>query len=291
MNASGSSIDAMLSPYIGGKDLISQIVLTIVIVVIVSVIAAGITSALEFFEKRAQSSATLLADTTTGQQLVAQDPALGTPMVYNSENQQNGIEMTYSMFLLIKSETFDGVKMADGQTPTLKHVFHKGFKNAFPVMAPGVFVESVNNTLRVYMNSANSWNNYISIPNIPVGKWFHMIILVKGKYLDVYINGNVTQRFEFKDVPRLNYGNIYVMSPIQFTFPQNSTSSSPNPKQMQITGAIAGMVSRLHYYGYALTYSAIDALYRQGPSSTIVNSGSTDLPPYFHDDWWVNKSY
>jgi hypothetical protein len=118
-----------------------------------------------------------------------------------------------------------------------------------------------------------------------------MIILVKGKYLDVYINGNVTQRFEFKDVPRLNYGNIYVMSPIQFTFPQNSTSSSPNPKQMQITGAIAGMVSRLHYYGYALTYSAIDALYRQGPSSTIVNSGSTDLPPYFHDDWWVNKSY
>jgi hypothetical protein len=37
--------------------------------------------------------------------------------------------------------------------------------------------------------------------------------------------------------------------------------------------------------------AAIDALYRQGPSSTIVNSGSTDLPPYMHDDWWVNKSY
>ena len=77
------------------------------------------------------------------------------------------------------------------------------------------------------------------------------------------------------------------MSPIQFT--NNARGSSDN--QMQITGAIQGMVSRLQYFGYALTYSAIDALYRQGPSSTIVNSGSTDLPPYFHDDWWVNKSY
>lgn len=289
MNASG--LDAIATPFIGGKDLISQVVLTIVVVILISALASGLISAIEYLEQQRRSTAVLMADTTTGQQLVAQDPSLGTPMVYNSENQQNGIEMTYSMFLLIKSETFDGQKMADGQTPTLKHVFHKGFKNAFPVMAPGVFVESVNNTLRVYMNSASSWNNYVSIPNIPVGKWFHLIILIKGKYLDVYINGNVTQRYEFKDVPRLNYGNVYVMSPIQFTFPQNSSSSSPNPNQMQITGAVAGMVSRLNYYGYALTYSAIDALYRQGPSSTIVNSGSTDLPPYFHDDWWVNKSY
>lgn len=277
----------MATPFIGGTDLISQLVLTIVIVIIVSVIAAGISSAVEYYQAQQRSSAILLSDTTTGQQVVAQDPSLGTPMVYNSENQQNGIEMTYSMFLLVKSETFDGSKMADNQTPTLKHVFHKGFKNAFPVMAPGVFVESVNNTLRVYLNSATTWNNYISIPNIPVGKWFHVIILVKGKYMDVYINGNVTQRYEFEDVPRLNYGNIYVMSPIQFTYaPAGQTGNN-----MQITGAMQGMVSRLNYYGYALTYSAIDSLYRQGPSSTIVNSGSTDLPPYMHDDWWVNKAY
>jgi len=290
MNASGS-FSTMVSPFIGGTDLISQVVLTIVIVLVVSFIAAGISSALEAAEQRARSAATLLSDTTTGQLLVAQDPTLGTPMVYNSEDQKNGIEMTYSMYLLIKSETFDGSKMADGQTPTLKHVFHKGFKNDFPVMAPGVFVESVNNTLRVYMNSASSWNNYISIPNIPVGKWFHLVILVKGKYMDVYINGNVTQRHEFKDVPRLNYGNIYALAPIQFTYPQVSTSTTPNPNQMQITGAMNGMVSRLRYYGYALTYSGIDAAFREGPSSTIVDNASTDKPPYFHDDWWVNKAY
>jgi len=277
----------MATPFIGGTDLVSQLVLTIVIIIIVSAIATGISSAVEYYQAQQRSTAVLLSDTTTGQQVVAQDPSLGTPMVYNSENQQNGIEMTYSMFLLVKSETFDGSKMADNQTPTLKHVFHKGFKNAFPVMAPGVFVESVNNTLRVYLNSATTWNNYISIPNIPVGKWFHVIILVKGKYLDVYINGNVTQRYEFADVPRLNYGNIYVMSPIQFTYaPSGQTGNN-----MKITGAMQGMVSRLNYYGYALTYSAIDSLYRQGPSSTIVNSGSTDLPPYMHDDWWVNKAY
>lgn len=286
MNASGS-LSSIATPFIGGTDLISQLVLTIVIIIVVSIIASGIESIIEYYQQQQRSTAILLQDTTTGQQVVAQDPSLGTPMVYNSENQQNGIELTYSMFLLLKSETFDGVKMADNQTPTLKHIFHKGFKNAFPVMAPGVFAESGNNTLRIYMNSATTWNNYISIPNVPVGKWFHMIILVKGKYMDVYINGNVTQRFEFTDVPRLNYGNIYVMSPIQFT---HSPAGKPE-NSMQITGAIQGMVSRLQYYGYALTYSAIDALYRQGPSSTIVNSGSTDLPPYMHDDWWVNKSY
>ena len=275
----------MVTPFIGGTDLISQIVLTVVVIIIVAGIASGISSVIESYEESDRKTAVLLSDTTTGQQVVAQDPTLGTPMVYNSENEKDGIEMTYSMFLLLKSETFDGTKIGDG--PTLKHVFHKGFKNAFPIMAPGVFVESVNNTLRIYMNSATSWNNYISIPNIPVGKWFHMIILVKGKYLDVYINGNVTQRHEFKDVPRLNYGNVYVMSPIQFTY---APAGRPE-NNLQITGAASGMVSRLKYYGYALTYSAIDALYREGPSSTIVNSGSTDLPPYFHDDWWVNKAY
>jgi len=100
-----------------------------------------------------------------------------------------------------------------GEKNTFKHVFHKGSKGVFPLMAPGVFFKSDTNTLRVYMNSSMNWNNYVDIANIPLKKWFHLVVMVKGKALDVYINGNLANRHKFTDIPKLNYGGFYVMLP------------------------------------------------------------------------------
>jgi hypothetical protein len=151
-------------------------------------------------------------------------------------------------------------------------------------------VESGTNTLRIYMNSATKWDTYVSVQNVPVGKWFHMIIMAKGQYLDVYVNGNVTQRNQFKDAPRLNAGNIYVMWPVTFPVDGNlSADAKQNMGDFRVNGAMNGMVSRLKYFAYALTYSDIDGLFREGPSSTIVNKSFNELPPYFHDDWWVTR--
>jgi hypothetical protein len=269
-------------------NLISQLILTVVAITVVALVVWGLDGVMQTYADSSQNTASLFPNTTNTPQFISQDPAGGMPLVYNSKNQPNGMEFTYSMFLMIEPATFD---QTEGATRSLKHIFHKGYKNAFPAMSPGVFAESWSNNVRIYMNSVTSWNNYVTVKNVPVGKWFHMIIMIKGQFLDVYINGNVTQRNQFPDVPRLNAGNVYVMYPINFPTATDTgvPSNVMTDTGFRVSGSISGMVSRLKYYAYALSYSDIDGLYREGPSTTIVNKSYNELPPYFHDDWWVTR--
>ena len=269
----------------GGSDLIAQLFLAFTAIIIILFVISSAESLFGGETSKMRETTTLLKDTVNAQKYVDQDPEGGSGQyIQNSKNEANGIESTYSMYLMLSPDNFDTTET----TKTLKHVFHKGFKSAFPVMSPGVFVESGTNTLRIYMNSAAKWNNYVSVPNVPIGKWFHLVILMKGKYMDVYINGNVTQRHEFPDVPRLNKGNVYIMWPV--TFPvAGDTVAAENVGEFKVSGAMKGMVSRLKYYSYALTYATIDQLMSEGPSSTIESNTFKELPPYFHDDWWVTR--
>ena len=269
----------------GGSDLIAQLFLAGTAIIILLVVVSSAESLFGGERSKLRETTTLLQNTVNAQKYVNQDPEEGAgTLIQNSKNEANGIESTYSMYLMVGQDNFDTTEA----TKTLKHVFHKGFKSAFPVMSPGVFVESGTNTLRIYMNSAAKWNNYVSVPNVPIGKWFHLVILMKGKYMDVYINGNVTQRHEFPDVPRLNKGNVYIMWPV--TFPvAGDTVAAENVGEFKVSGAMKGMVSRLKYYSYALTYATIDQLMSEGPSSTIESNTFKELPPYFHDDWWVTR--
>jgi hypothetical protein len=154
------------------------------------------------------------------------------------------------------------------------------------LLAPGLFVDGKVNTLRLVMNSSTKWDNSVEIPNVPVGKWFHLVIILKGKYLDAYVNGNVTVRHQFAVVPKLNFGNVYVMSQIRLP---TGAAGAPKDLGIKVDGPMKGMVSRLKYYAYALNYSQIDELYREGPSKKIVSATFSETPPYFRDDWWVTR--
>ena len=63
----------------------------------------------------------------------------------------------------------------------------------------------------------------------------------------------------------------------------------------KVDGAIKGMVSRVSYYAYALSYAQIDELLRSGPSNKVINPGgavtSFVAPPYLRDDWWTSNRY
>ena len=54
-----------------------------------------------------------------------------------------------------------------------------------------------------------------------------------------------------------------------------------------------GMVSRLKYFSYALNYAHIDSLYRERANTQSIVRQAIDEgganPPYFWDDWWINK--
>lgn len=277
--------------FVMGDGLVSQILFTVLCLLVLYAVITIIEGVVEQFTKLDRQSTVLFSDTTSARQFIEQAPG-ADKLIFNSENEVNGMEFSYSMYLMISPETFEATVSdtcggTQNQNKTrLRQIFHKGSKDGFPLLAPGLFVHGNKNTLRLYMNSATKWDNYVEIPNVPIGKWFHMAIVLKGKYLDVFVNGNVTVRHEFPTVPKLNYGNVYVLTPLKFPKYSSDTVDVGN---YAVDGAAKGMVSRLKYYSYALNYSQIDSLYREGPSKKIVSASFTEVPPYFHDDWWVNK--
>lgn len=199
---------AIVAPGVGlnvpvGQQLIETFVITLVFSISMQILESSFQQ-LKRYQKMAVDMFPLTYDSP---QTYPQDPGSGYEILEPSKDERNGTEFSYSCFISVQPDNFTG------ERNTFKHVFHKGSKGVFPLMAPGVFFKSDTNTLRVYMNSSMNWNNFVDIANIPLKKWFHLVVMVKGKALDVYINGNLANRFKFTDLPKLNYGGFYVMLP------------------------------------------------------------------------------
>jgi hypothetical protein len=213
-----------------------------------------------------------------------QNPTLSNAKtIYFSDNRRNGIEFTYTMFINIKSATFN-----TGQH-NLHHILHKGYGRSYPLMGPGIFCWGDTNTIRIYMNSFNTWNTYTEVPNIPVDKWFHLTVSCKGNTLYVYINGNLKQKMNFPNntPPYQNYGNVYLFNNRKLILSKEKTTSLDSNLNINVNGPISGMASRVYYFSYALTYTEIQSLINVGPS-TVMNSPDMSMSPYLADTWWTN---
>ena len=291
--------------FLMGDGLVPQLVIVILTMIGLQVVMNMIEQFNSFLTKLDRQAVVLFDNTTTTSVTIPQDLDSGFPILYKSRDEQQGSAFSYSMFIFIHPDTFGGGAASEGScsgpspgaSPNgnapvkLKHVFHKGSNNGFPNLAPAVFVQTDVNTLRIYMNTINKWDNYVEVPNIPVAKWFHLVIMLKGTNLDVYVNGNIAVRMKLETVPKLNTGGLYVMKNI--VFPDQKGYDPALFADYNVVGPMKGMVSRLKYFGYALNYAHIDSLYRERANTTSIVQAATDLsgqqPPYFWDDWWVNK--
>lgn len=205
----------------------------------------------------------------------------GSKPVHLSNNERSGIEFSYTFYLNVHPAAFR-------QEYGLTHIFHKGFSQQFPLLAPGVYMRSDTNTLRVYINSYKTWNNYVEVENIPVSKWVHIAIICKDKAFEVYVNGNLARKMSFDGyAPYQNFEDIYCFSQRRITMKQ-SLVPSVDPNGFDVFGAMKGTLSRLSYFSYALCYAEIQQLMNEGPSTKIDSAAtSTNLPPYLDDTWWA----
>jgi len=259
-----------------GETAVAQFLQTVVLLVLAYAVLLAGKSAIDAITTYAESSETLLPYLYDGPQVVFQNPnQQGAITIYPSVNAPAGLEFSYSCYLLISKSTFQGHQRG------LRHVFHKGSPVAKPLMCPGVFVRNDENTLVVYMNEAAHWDTFCEIPNIPVGKFFHLAIVVRNMAVDVYINGNVAHRMSLSSVPKQNFGDLYVFKTESF-----SDAGISKDKPFTILGAATGLISTLQYNAFALNYEQIDRMVRTGPSTKLV-SATQNLPPYLADDWWI----
>ena len=201
--------------------------------------------------------------------------------VYTSDNQRSGVEFSYSLFCYITSDTF-----SNGDDK-LYHILHKGYSKSYPLMGPGLFMKGNSNTLRVYMNCYQTWNNYADIDNIPIEKWVHIVVSCKGNQLYVYINGNLKTKMALSGntQPYQNYGDIYLFSQRTIIL-SSSTTPSLKSTSLIFNGAAKGLASRVFYFAYALTYTEIQNLINMGPSP-VMEGVNMSITPYLTDQWWT----
>lgn len=211
-----------------------------------------------------------------------------------SDNQLTGIEFSYSTFLYIADDTDDG-----SGTLSWKSIFYKGYESGpFPLLGPGVFVSSGLNdgtTLRIVMNTYDSWFNALDVKQIPLNKWFHLAIVLRNSSLEAYINGNLANKLSLKGtLPYQNYQPL-ILFPNVKTAQNDFTSTSASPKRglpagenFFVNGKFSGYISGLNYFSYALTYSEIQTHLNVGPSSKF-DQQSMDKPPYLIDTWWTQR--
>jgi hypothetical protein len=216
---------------------------------------------------------------------IPQNPNVkGSKPVHFSSNERSGIEFTYTFYLNISPSAFR-------QEYGLCHIFHKGYSSQFPLLAPGVYMRSDTNTLRVYMNTFRTWNNYVEVENIPIGKWVHVAIVCNENSLEVFINGNLSKKFSFEGYsPYQNYEDICCFSQRRITL-KNSLVPSTDENGLDVFGSAKGMLSRLLYFNYALCYAEINQLMNEGPAKKMESALTTsNVPPYLDDTWWT-KGY
>lgn len=200
-----------------------------------------------------------------------------------SMNERTGIEFSYSFYLFVLPSTFTG-------QATFKHVFHKGYASPWPLMAPGVFIHGETNTMRIVMNTYKNPFTYADIQNIPVQKWFHVVLNCYKGGLDIFINGNLANRIAFKDtLPYQNFQDVILFSNMHINSLMGSGIPTLNNENFPLDGAFSGYLSNLVYARYALSVNEIQALMNAGPSSKL-NQKNMDKPPYMADDWWAHSS-
>lgn len=267
----------------------SQLIETFVIVVVFSLSMQLLETTFGQLKNYNQMAVDVYPLTYNSYQRFVQDPSSCFPILEPSKDERNGAEYSYSSFINVSSDNFTG------EQNVFRHVFHKGSPSIYPLMAPGVFFKADTNVLRVYQNSTLDWNRFVDIPNIPLNKWFHLVVMLKGNALDVYINGNLANRYKFTDVPKLNFSDFHLLSGSTVGISERGSCSvasteeggvavtakidqvntftdqgvSTGTDKLRVVGGMRGYVSRVKYFAYALNYVQIDKLLKEGPNKKL----------------------
>ena len=173
--------------------------------------------------------------------------------IYRSNNENNGIEFTWSTWIFINNIDGDNNRNNNNM---YKHVFSKGNSDLSgngmvqPNNAPGLYIAPNTNTLVVVMNTYEVINEEITIPDIPLNKWVNVIIRCQNTTLDVYINGTITRSINLVGTPKQNYGDVLV----------------------GMNGGFNGYISNLWYYNYSLGTAEIQRIIDNGPNTKMIGS-------------------
>lgn len=216
-----------------------------------------------------------LIDGKVGNLRIPQNPSQANAVtIIRSKNDEGGIGITWSVWLYIKQNSVAGGKWL--------HVFNKGSTTPIsdnpdtgrngimsPNNGPGLYLKGDYSAIRVVMSTFNDPNTSVDVENIPINKWFNVIIRVENTVLDVFINGDLAQRLPLNSVPFQNYADVNVA----------------------INDGFNGVISSLRYYNAALGTRAIANIVSEGPKLNVLgaSAGAPGIMDYLSMRWFHNQ--
>jgi len=218
---------------------------------------------------------------------ISQDPKNNDSiLVKRSNNKSKGLEFSWSIWLFISGTPKDG--------GIYEHIFSKGDLNKnslgiFNTNGPGMYLVKDTTTptkanVRIIMDTAASItpddssftpNTYVDVKNVPLNKWVNITFRVENKIMDVYVNGTISNRLVFDNVPLQTYNDI----------------------QLCQNGGFKGQLSNLRYFSYSLNIFEINTLVLGGPDlkpgqlASNINNISDSTFSYISNMWYTpNRS-
>lgn len=213
---------------------------------------------------------------------ISQDPKNSNSIIIKrSNNESKGIELSWSIWLNITSVPVDD---------NFRHIFSKGDSNKnskgiYTINGPGLYLfrDPENNTkanLKLIMDTVVNDtpsldtivpNTFVDIKNIPLKQWFNVTFRIENKIMDVYVNGTISNRLIFENVPLQNYNDVHICK----------------------NGGFTGQLSNLRYFNYSLNIFEINTLVLGGPElkpgqiSSNINKVSDPTYSYISNMWYI----
>jgi|TARA_B110000093_G_scaffold45283_1_gene48434 hypothetical protein len=247
----GKARGSGITDFMNSNSIIARVSFILLIVFIFIILSQIITNIISWYYQTGSSPHLLDGMiNATHSMVISQDPNNANAIpITKSNNQQDGLEFTWSTWLFVNDVA---------PNSTYRHVFHKGnyTMNASglnaPNNGPGLYLTPDTNNLAVVMSTYDNSQEEIIVEDIPLNKWFNVIIRVTNQTLDIYINGVVTKSLVLRGVPKQNYGDVFIAS----------------------NGGFVGYISNLWYFDYATNAREIYNLVQNGPDTTLAGSSA-----------------
>jgi hypothetical protein len=216
---------------------------------------------------------------------IPQNPSQdGSILIKRSNNESEGLEFTWSTWVFI-----DDLNTGD-EYENFQHVFNKGNASfdmhgiADVSNGPGLYVKQKVSGNKEDPNTAsffiimdtktgrsNNAENSLEIKNIPIKKWVNVIIRMKNIIMEVYVNGVVSGRLQFREVPIQNYYDVHIGK----------------------NNGIAGKISNLRYFNEALSIFDITSIVSAGPNTKMITVRDKKMNNYNYlsNLWYTSKIY
>lgn len=263
------SATSALSNVMQSKSPIGRTVFIILAVIVFTILLSFGSRVLAFFLQPSNPYLVKGMINATNQKTIPADPSrTGGVYISRSQNQNDGIEFSWSVWINISNLNVGSTKF--------QHIFSKGNNSngdqpvagmSLPNNSPGLYIAPGQNDLWVLMNTFGSVEETVVVKGVPLNKWLHVLIRVQGVNLDVYVNGTLSQRKVLQSVPLQNNGDVFTT----------------------MNGGFNGYLSDLRYFESALSPGDILGLVSKGPNLKVSKLESAEMkanPPYFSLRWY-----